>query len=118
MAPKSTATDLRTKSREDLQKTLDEYKNELFQLRIAKVTGQGGNVGQMRSVRRTIARIITIMNEQSRTELRKLYKDEKFIPVDLREKSTRAMRNRIPKSQSKLKTRRERVRAKNFPMRK
>ncbi len=36
------AHELREKSKEDLLKQLDELKNELSQLRVSKVSGQGG----------------------------------------------------------------------------
>lgn len=118
MAKKIIASELRSKSAEELEKLLEEQKQELFNLRISKVTGQGGNVSQIRSVRRSIARIYTIVAERSREEVKKLYKNEKYIPLDLREKKSRSQRLKLSKAQLALVTRRESVRAKNFPVRK
>jgi len=36
------ASELRDKSKDDLLKQVDELKNELAQLRVSKVSGQGG----------------------------------------------------------------------------
>jgi large subunit ribosomal protein L29 len=57
------ANELRGSSAEDLQKQLEELLKEQFNLRMQKGTGQLSRPSQMRSVRRDIARIKTIMTE-------------------------------------------------------
>ncbi|MDX9703337.1 MAG: 50S ribosomal protein L29 [Candidatus Auribacterota bacterium] len=57
------AKDLRQKNNEEMKKLLDEYRHELFNLRIQKKTGQIEKVGRIRVVKREIARVLTVMNE-------------------------------------------------------
>ena len=47
----------------ELQEQLDDAKKEMFNLRLQQVSGQLENPLQIRSVRRSIARIKTIMNQ-------------------------------------------------------
>ena len=49
------------------------------------------------TVRKAIARVLTIMNQKSRENLREFYKDKKYLPLDLRPKKTRAIRRRLTK---------------------
>jgi len=57
------ATDLRNSSVEDLQKQLEDLLREQFNLRMQRGTGQLARPSQMKSVRRDIARIKTVMAE-------------------------------------------------------
>jgi large subunit ribosomal protein L29 len=57
------ANELRSSAPEDLQKQLEELLKEQFNLRMQKGTGQLSRPSQMRSVRRDIARIKTVMTE-------------------------------------------------------
>ena len=57
------ANELRGSAAEDLQKQLEELLKEQFNLRMQKGTGQLSRPSQMRSVRRDIARIKTVMTE-------------------------------------------------------
>jgi large subunit ribosomal protein L29 len=57
------ANELRGSAVEDLQKQLEELLKEQFNLRMQKGTGQLSRPSQMRSVRRDIARIKTVMTE-------------------------------------------------------
>lgn len=50
----------------DLRKTVDEYKQELFDLRFQKATGQIENPMRMRELRKSIARIKTVLAERAR----------------------------------------------------
>ncbi|QHI68247.1 50S ribosomal protein L29 [Tichowtungia aerotolerans] len=52
----------------ELQAQLDDAKKELFNLRLQQVSGQLENPLQIRTVRRTIARIKTIMNQAATAE--------------------------------------------------
>jgi len=57
------ASDLRAKSAEELNKELLSLAREQFNLRMQKGTGQLSRPHQMKTVRRNIARIKTILNE-------------------------------------------------------
>lgn len=58
---------LREKSNEELQAELVELRREEFNLRIQKGIGQLPRSSQMRSVRRSVARLKTILNERERS---------------------------------------------------
>ena len=64
MAPITTAAELRTLDFDDLQEQLREAKEELFNLRFQAATGQLESHGRLRSVRRNIARIYTVLRER------------------------------------------------------
>jgi len=53
---------------EDLQKKLDESRKELFNLRFQHAVGQLENKSRLRSKRREIARILTILSEFNQAE--------------------------------------------------
>jgi large subunit ribosomal protein L29 len=57
------ASELRGDSLEDLQKQLEGLLREQFNLRMQRGSGQLSRPSQMRSVRRDIARVKTIMHE-------------------------------------------------------
>lgn len=59
-----TATELRAKASDELQKTLEELLQEQFNLRMQQGTGQLSRPSQVKQVRRDIARIKTVMKEQ------------------------------------------------------
>lgn len=52
----------------ELQEQLADAKKEMFTLRLQQVSGQLENPLQIRSVRRSIARINTIMNQAANAE--------------------------------------------------
>ena len=56
--------EIREKSSEDLKKTLDEMKVELFDLRFARATGSIENPMRMRELKKSIARILTVLHER------------------------------------------------------
>ncbi len=58
------AQDLRNKSTEELQQELMSVLKEQFSIRMQHATGQLSNTAQLKSVRRTVARIKTIINEK------------------------------------------------------
>jgi len=58
-------TDLRSKSAEDLDKELVELLREQFNLRMQKGTGQLARPHQMKTVRRNIARVKTVLREKA-----------------------------------------------------
>ena len=60
------ASDLRNSSQEELQKQLIELRRTQLEIRIQHRTGQFADVAKFRDVKRDIARIKTVMNEQKR----------------------------------------------------
>jgi len=63
MATTSAAV-LRTSTEDDLERQLREAKEELFNLRFQAATGQLESHGRLRTVRRDIARIYTVLRER------------------------------------------------------
>ena len=60
------AAELRQKKPEELQSMVTELLREQFNLRMQQATGQLSRPSEMRAVRRSIARVKTIMGERSR----------------------------------------------------
>lgn len=60
--------EIRDLSNSDLEKEIDVLKEELFNLRFQKATGQLENPLRIREVRKTIARIKTVITERSLSE--------------------------------------------------
>ena len=62
----NTADDMRAKTADELSDSLVKLKKEQFNLRFQRANGQLENTGRIRTVRREIARIQTVMGEQRR----------------------------------------------------
>ena len=62
----SKADDFRAKSGDELSAQLVGLKKEQFNLRFQRANGQVENTGRIRSLRRDIARIQTVLTEQRR----------------------------------------------------
>ena len=60
----STATELRELPDDELRQALTEGKEELFNLRFQVVTGQLDDPRRIKTVKREIARILTVMRER------------------------------------------------------
>lgn len=56
--------EIRQLSSEELNKKVDELKNELFNLRFRLATGQLDNPSSIKSVKRDIAKVKTILRER------------------------------------------------------
>ncbi|KAG8524485.1 60S ribosomal protein L35 [Galemys pyrenaicus] len=93
---------------------------ELSQLRVTKVTGGAvSKLSKIRVVRKSIARVLTVINQTQKENLRKFYKGKKYKPLDLRPKKTRAMRRRrLTKHQQNLKTKKQQRKERLYPLRK
>ena len=63
--PLSKAADVRTKTPDELQADLLNLREEQFNLRFQRATGQLEGTGRFRQVRREIARVKTIMAEKT-----------------------------------------------------
>ncbi|CAH3114300.1 unnamed protein product, partial [Porites lobata] len=113
------AHELRGKKKEELLKQLDELKTELSQLEVAKVTGGAASkLSKIKLVRKSIARVLTVISHSQRENLRKFYKTKKFKPLDLRPKKTRAMRRALTKHEASLKTLKQQKKLTHFSLRK
>ncbi|XP_048777254.1 60S ribosomal protein L35 [Ostrea edulis] len=113
------AKDLRGKKKEDLTKQLDELKNELGTLRVAKVTGGAASkLSKIRVVRKSIARVLTVIHQTQKENLRKYYRSKRLKPTDLRKKKTRAMRRALTPFEKSIKSRKQQRKERLYPMRK
>jgi len=69
-------------------------------------------------LRKSIAKVLTVINANQRSQLRLFYKGKKYLPLDLRPKQTRAIRRRLTKSESEKVLEKTKKRATHFPQRK
>ncbi|ESL07911.1 60S ribosomal protein L35 [Trypanosoma rangeli SC58] len=113
--------DLREKSKDDLMKQLMEFKKELSQLRVAQqLNSAGTRLGRIRLIRKSIARILTVLNQNERDNLRKFYSEKKLRlskPKALRAKLTRRRRLALKDNEKNRKTRRQLRMARKYPRR-
>jgi hypothetical protein len=68
-------------------------------------------------VRKSIARVLTVVNQKTRQNLRELYKGKKHLPLDLRTKKTRAIRRRLTLHERTVSTEKSKKVATHFPKR-
>lgn len=68
-------------------------------------------------VRKSIARVLTVVSHKQRENLRKLYRKKKYQPLDLRYRKTRAMRKALTRHERSRKTERQRKKDMYNPMR-
>ncbi|MEM7358626.1 MAG: 50S ribosomal protein L29 [Pseudomonadota bacterium] len=66
-ATNSKAAALRAKSAPELKEEMVELRKEEFKLRMQRGTGQLSNTARFKEIRREVARIKTILNEQAKT---------------------------------------------------
>jgi large subunit ribosomal protein L35e len=116
---KIAAKDLREQGKAELLSQLTELKKELQALRVAKVTqGAPSKMGKIRVVRKNIARVLTVYNQNQKKALKGLFENKKYVPMDLRSKKTRAIRRRLTKHQANAKTVKQIKKERAFPARK
>lgn len=112
------ARELRGKTKDELMKQLNDFKQELSTLRVAQVTGGAASkLSKIKVVRKSIARVLTVINQTQKENLRKLFQGKKYKPKDLRPKLTRKMRRRLTKRERNIKTNRTLRKVKRFPRR-
>jgi len=119
MPGKVKAYELQSKSKNDLAKQLTELKQELLQLRVQKIAGgSASKLTKIHTVRKSIARVLTVMNQKARQNLREYYKKKKYMPLDLRPQRTRAIRRRLTPSEKSRITEKQHKKNIHFPIRK
>ncbi|KAM4705206.1 large ribosomal subunit protein uL29-like [Rhinophrynus dorsalis] len=112
------AKDLRGKKKEELLKQLDDLKVELsphillgdeslisdVEKRISKINRESVPV----SLKQYMDQIVlTVINQTQKENLSKFYKGEKYKPLDLRPKKTRALRRRLNKHEESPRTKKQ-----------
>merc|ERR1712026_54707 len=113
------AHELRGKKKEELLHQLNELKTELQQLHVSKVTGGApSKLSKIKVVRKSIARVLTVISQTQRENLQKFYKSKKYKPLDLRVKKTRAQRRALTKHEASRKTLRQIKKDTHFKVRK
>ncbi|OLL25831.1 60S ribosomal protein L35 [Neolecta irregularis DAH-3] len=116
---KNSAYELRQKSKAELTQQLDELKHELNTLRVQKIAGGAASkIIKIQKVRKDIARVLTVINAQTRHNLQLKYRGDKNMPIDLRYKKTRAIRRRLTTHERNLKTEKQKKKDIHFPQRK
>ncbi|KAM7125192.1 large ribosomal subunit protein uL29-like [Molossus nigricans] len=102
------AGDLRSKKEEELLKQLDDLKVELPQLCVTKVTGSvTSKLSKVQVVCKSIACVLTVINQTQKENLRKFYRGKKYKPLDLRPKKTRDMCHQLNKHEENLMTKKQ-----------
>ncbi len=110
---------IRQKSEDELLNDVSDLKKELSSLRVAKVTGgAAAKLAKINTVRKNIARVLTVYNQSRKAAAVEASKGKKVKPLDQRAKKTRAMRRALSVAQAKKVTKKQQVRAANFPQRK
>ncbi|KAG7663076.1 rpl35 [[Candida] subhashii] len=108
--------ELRTKSKEQLQQQLVELKQELATLKVQKL--QRPSLPKIHTVRKNIARVLTVINLTQRENVKAFYAGKKYQPKDLRSKKTRAIRRRLTKFEARQETDKARKQRIAYPQRK
>ncbi|MDO4701986.1 MAG: 50S ribosomal protein L29 [Erysipelotrichaceae bacterium] len=62
--------EIRDKSNAELLQSIDTLKEELFNLRFQQATGQLENPSRMKQIKKTIARIKTVITERELSEVK------------------------------------------------
>merc|ERR1711964_66807 len=110
--------DLQNKSKVDLLDQVAELRKELLNLRVQKVAGGASSkIARIDTVRKNIARVLTVINLKQRANMREFYKNKKFQPLDLRPKKTRALRRKMTKHELSQKAERQHKKDVHFGVR-
>ena len=62
------AREMREKTIEELEHLLDEWREELFKLKVQAMSGQPEKLSQTQNIRKNVARVLTILGERNRTK--------------------------------------------------
>lgn len=75
-------------------------------------------ISNSHDIRKSIARVLTVINAKQRAQLRLFYKNKKYAPLDLRAKQTRAIRRRLSPDEKSRVLEKTKKRTVHFPQRK
>ena len=118
---KERAREYRAISKEDMEAKLNGFKNELMQLRAAaKTSNQAAKACKQRVIRKCIARVLTVLNQREKENVRKFYaepQNKRLTPKYLKPKLTRAKRRALTTAQKNAKTLKRRKAEAAFPKR-
>ena len=125
---------MRNQSVEELEELLREHRKELFDLRVNQISS--GNIPKLhkiKTIRKAVAKIMTVLNEKRRQELKDSFKTRKGIrayneanktnyslnktPKELKARKTRALRKKISKKQQNKLLPKQQKKQQNFPQR-
>eukprot|EP01012_Entosiphon_sulcatum_P001632 TRINITY_DN10310_c0_g1_i2.p2 TRINITY_DN10310_c0_g1~~TRINITY_DN10310_c0_g1_i2.p2 ORF type:complete len:124 (+),score=30.12 TRINITY_DN10310_c0_g1_i2:592-963(+) len=110
--------ELRAKPKADLEKELKDLRTELAQLRVASQTGGAtSKLAKIKSFRKSIARVLTVLTQQEKLNLRKFYAGKKNTPLDLRPKLTRKLRRALQPHEEGAQRLREKKLRRTYPRR-
>ena len=116
------ASQLRSLDKKALSDKLNSFKEELAGLRIGKVTVMQSKVARIKMMRKSVARVLTVMHQNQKTETLKMLRAKKVpikrYPLNLRRNKTRAICKRLTKHEQNLITRKEHRKNSIYPMRK
>merc|ERR1712086_735769 len=113
------AYELRKSEEAPLLNLLERSRAELVSLRTSKVASAPQiKLARIKAARKSIAKILTVLNEKRRGAAKDLWKKKKYTPKDLRAKATKAKRSGLSKFQAKSVTVRAGKKAANFRLRK
>jgi large subunit ribosomal protein L35e len=120
MVEKKVNQKIRESDSEAIKAAILKLKDELRALRTSKASsGSATKLAKIKTVRRNIARNLTILNQKERTNLAgKLHINSGKRAVFLRTKLTRAFRKRLTAHQKSKTIKKVQKRALNFPLRK
>ncbi|XP_076454742.1 large ribosomal subunit protein uL29-like isoform X2 [Babylonia areolata] len=91
---------------------------ELLSLRVKKLTGGSTfKLTKIRSVRKSLARVMTYVNQEMKRHLRRHFRSQKHIFKDLRPKKTRAIRRHLTPHEKDLKTPKQQRKERLYPVR-
>lgn len=83
-----------------------------------ETTRANASISNSHDLRKSIARVLTVINAKQRAQLRLFYKNKKYAPLDLRPKQTRAIRRRLSPDEKSRVLEKAKKRSVHFPQRK
>merc|ERR1711976_492026 len=109
------AHELRGQEDSALITKLNTLREELVKLRTSKVSsGPQVKLARIRVVRKSIAKVLTVLNEKRRNAAKDEWKKKKYNPYDLRAKRSKHARRQLTKFQATRQTARAAKKAGNF----
>lgn len=112
--------ELREKDKAELEGLLTEHRKQLATLRVEQISGGNqSKLSKIREVRKAIARIETVIHQETLHQVRKKYagKARAHRPRDLRQKKTRAIRLAMTPAETYVKSKRAVLKINHFPQR-